>query len=80
MNRNESSRLGELQSEGNLGNERNRRSVRDSGHERMRNQWSESPSDMSSGDSGISRDSDDRGSEEWSSDDSDSSATRRSSR
>ena len=33
MNRNESSRLGDLQAEGNLGNERNRRSVRDGSRE-----------------------------------------------
>ena len=37
MNRNESSRLGDLQSEGNLGNERNRRSERSRGSEAERN-------------------------------------------
>ena len=48
MNRNESSRLGELQAEGNLGNERNRGPAgsSESGRsgERMRNRSGESPS------------------------------------
>jgi hypothetical protein len=43
MNRKESSRLGDLQAEGNLGNERNRNSD-SSNRERMRNRSSESAS------------------------------------
>ena len=63
MNRNESSRLGELQSEGNLGNERNRnfdRSSSGSPRESVRNRSSESSSME------RSRESEDReSSEEW---------------
>jgi len=78
MVRNESSRLGELQAEGNLGNEINRHSA--GGHsgdgqsrERVRNRSSEDPKRKRNGMSEERR-------EEWSSeatlDDSDSSATR----
>lgn len=62
MNRNESSRLGELQSEGNLGNERNRNSDRSSSDrsESIRNRSSESSS------MGRSRESEEReSSEDW---------------
>jgi hypothetical protein len=41
MNRNESSRLGDLQAEGNLGNERNRNSESGRSSERARNRSSE---------------------------------------
>jgi hypothetical protein len=59
MNRNESSRLGDLQSEGNLGNERNRNSDRTS-RESGRNRSSESSS------MGRSRESENReSSEDW---------------
>jgi hypothetical protein len=76
MTRNESSRLGELQSEGNLGNERNRNmpdgtSGRSRKSERVRNRSSED----SMSDRG--RSSEERSSgEEWDSGDADSSASR----
>ena len=69
MTRNESSRLGDLQSEGNLGNERNRSS--EGGHssegqsrERVRNRSSEGPDRRRSGMS-------EERMEEWSSGESD---------
>ena len=67
MTRNESSRLGDLQSEGNLGNERNRNSEgRGEGQsrERVRNRSSESPRRRRSGMS-------EERMEEWSSGESD---------
>jgi len=86
MNRNESSRLGDLQSEGNLGNERNRSSERGRSGEIVRNRSSEDSmerssesSDRSSSDriSGERSSSDEWSSgDEWSSSDSDSSASR----
>ena len=78
MTRNESSRLGELQAQGNLGNERNRNS--EGGHssegqrrERVRNRSGEEfmpDFRRPSGEEGSSGD-------EWSSSDSDSSVSRR---
>lgn len=77
MTRNESSRLSELQSQGNLGNERNRNS--ELGHssegqrrERVRNRSSEDVMPDFKDPDKEERSS----SEEWSSSDSDSSASR----
>ena len=67
-NRSDSSRLGDQQADGNLGNERNRNSPDSSSRERGRS--SESMINRSSENSSVrerSRDSEDRGSsEEWS--------------
>jgi hypothetical protein len=60
MDRNESSRLGELQSEGNLGNERSRNSERGRSSERAVNRRDEGG--MRDG----SRRPEDRSSDEWS--------------
>ena len=79
MNRHESSRLGALQAEGNLGNERHRKPDRssgsDSGRDRVRNRPSEGPSSGSSMDDRSRSSSERMSGDEWSWNDSDTDSS-----